>query len=299
MYIIIHPDVDVWNFVLQGLAHRSDVLSFPLNRQCNKFQQAVRKFIHAPHLPISWLIGSSLRSQLKQLDESDTLVVCDYTTTNLLDAIKRLTPQLRYRNLWLWNKVDADGYSVPYLQLIKDSGYNIATFSSQDASRFNLVYHPQFFCIHWASSNFHYSNSLIWDFFFVGQQKNRGEEIFQIEQALHAYKCLFKVVRNTSDFVSYRDYCRLAIQSRCIIEIVPHDNPFCTLRPFEAIALGRKLLTNNTGIRKESFYHPQNIFIFGEDDISILPIFLYSPVHDLSHEIVNNHDINSWIDSFE
>lgn len=299
MYIIIHPDVDIWNFVLQGLVHRTDVLSFPLNRYCNRLQQAIRKYFHASHLPVSWIIGLSLRSQLKQLGETDVLLVCDYSTLNLLDAIKRLTPQLQCRNLWLWNNVEAEGYSYQYLRLIENKGYKVSTFSFQDASRFKLTFRPQFFCIHWTKSKILSSPSPEWDFLFVGQEKDRGEEINQIQKALCAYKCLFKVVKKTSEFIAYSDYCHLVTRSRCIIEIVPRDNPFCTLRPFESIALGRKLLTNNAELRNELFYHPQNIFIFGEDDLSTLPDFLCSPLFVLPQEIVDNHDINSWINSFE
>lgn len=97
----------------------------------------------------------------------------------------------------------------------------------------------------------------------------------------------------------YTEYMKLALHSRCIVEIVYPGDSSCTLRPLEAMALHRKLLTNNPAVRKYSFYHPQNIFILGQDDFSQLPEFLQTPYESLPDEVTDSYDVNSWVEAFK
>ena len=42
-----------------------------------------------------------------------------------------------------------------------------------------------------------------------------------------------------------------------------------------------------------------SIFIIGENDLSKLPEFLYSPIEPLPSEVVDSYDVNNWIESFQ
>ena len=91
----------------------------------------------------------------------------------------------------------------------------------------------------------------------------------------------------------------MALQARCIVEIVHTGDPSCTLRPLEAMTIHRKLLTNNLAVRNYTFYRSQNIFILGQDNLSLLSDFLHSPFELLPSDIVDSYDVNSWVEVFQ
>lgn len=299
MKIVIYPDVDIWRFVLTGLSDREDVRLFPLNEYCNLFQKLVRKqncLVSAP----SWMvIGEELRRNLSQLHSGDSVILCEYTDIPLVSALAQVIPVGVSRHLWYWNHQSPSPSLSQRIKRVQCLGFQITTYDEQNANDFGLHWHPQFFPIAKVQQDYSALHDISFDFFFAGYKKNREPEITALCQSLSSYHCKFITVRTTQEYVPFATYLQLAAQSRCIVEIVKPGDPACTLRPLEAIALHRKLLTNNPHIRQYSFYHPDNIFIFGEDDLSELPHFLDTPFHILPDEVLTTYDINTWIDSFK
>lgn len=296
MKLVIYPDVDIWKYVLSGIAGRSDTKLYPLNRHCNLLQRLLRKTNIT--LPASALLGQTLRRAIASLKSGDTLLLCDYSSVSLASAISQILPSGISSYLWLWNHKSHTEESQTQLQAIAKSGFHISTYHKRDADFFQLNWHPQFFCIHHSEKGIPVDEQPIIDFLFVGYQKNRGSEISSIYQSLSSFRCRFITVHSEKDYVPYTHYMQMAAQCRCIVEIVHTGTYACTLRPLEAIALRRKLLTNDPNIRHASYYHPQNIFIWGVDSMESLPEFLQSPFFPLPADIVNQHDVNHWIDSF-
>lgn len=299
MKLIIYPDVDIWDFVLSGLKSRTDVILFPLNRQSNIFQKVARKYGSTIPLPIDFVLGTQLQNTIKHLLPGDAVIIAEYTDPALVSAVSRIVPKGVSRYLWLWNHKGNKKSFVKNLQAIHKHHFQVTTYDELDAEKFGFRWHTQFFNIkpfqQVASLQ---NNSFLYDFFFVGYAKNRVEEIERIHSMLSSYVCLFVMIRSTSEYIPYTRYMEMAMQSRCIVEIVHTGDPSCTLRPLEAMSIRRKLLTNNLAVRNYSFYRPQNIFILGQDDINCLPVFLHSPFEPLPKEIVDSYDVNAWVDSF-
>lgn len=64
---------------------------------------------------------------------------------------------------------------------------------------------------------------------------------------------------------TYMDYdyvLKKSLQAECILEIVQNNQKALTLRPYEAIAYNRKLLTNNKTILESPYYNSQNMQYF-------------------------------------
>ena len=299
MKLIIYPDVDIWEFVLSGLKSRSDILLFSLNQHSNIFQKAVRKYGSSLPLPFYFVIGSHLLKAIKQLIPGDTIIIAEYTDPALISAIYRIVPQGVSLYVWLWNHKGNSKHFANDLQAIHKHHFQVITYDELDAERYGLKWHTQFFNIKpYQQTAFLNNNTILNDFFFIGYAKNRVEEIERIQTLLSSYACKFVTVHTTTNYIPYSRYIEMALQSRCIVEIVHTGDPSCTLRPLEAIAIRRKLLTNNPAVRKYSFYRPQNIFIIGQDDFSYLSDFLYSPFEPLPSDIVDSYDVNSWVDIF-
>ena len=201
------------------------------------------------------------------------------------------------RYIWLWNHKGDNRIFTNNLINIKKNRFQVITYDELDANSYGFKWHSQFFNIKPFEKN-KKDIPVTHDFFFLGYAKNRVEEIDFIHSLLSAYSCNFITIQKSSDYFPYSKYMEMALQSRCIVEIVHTGDPSCTLRPLEALAIRRKLLTNNSSVRNYSFYRSQNIFIVGEDDLNKLADFLHSPFEPLPKEIIDSYDVNAWIDSF-
>jgi hypothetical protein len=299
MKLIIYPDVDIWEFVLSGLKLRSDIMLFPLNRHSNIIQKVSRRYGSTIPLPIHFVLSSYLQNTIKGLKADDAVIIAEYTDSALLSAIAKIVPEGVSRYIWLWNHKGNDKIFGNNLPVIQKHRFQVITYDELDAEKFGFRWHTQFFNIRpYQQVTSLKDSSILYDFFFVGYAKNRVEEIESIRSLLSSYTCKFVSVHSTSEYIPYSVYMEMALQSRCLVEIVHTGDPSCTLRPLEAIAIHRKLLTNNPAVRHYSFFRHQNIFILGEDDISRLPVFLHSPFEPLPSDVVDSYDVNSWVDIF-
>lgn len=60
----------------------------------------------------------------------------------------------------------------------------------------------------------------------------------------------------------YREVLQRTLDAGCLLEITMKGQTAPTLRAYEAAAYGRKLLTNNPGIREWPLYDPENMRVF-------------------------------------
>lgn len=72
----------------------------------------------------------------------------------------------------------------------------------------------------------------------------------------------FVHVRKKEEFLTYEKSLEKALGANCILEIVQPGQQALTIRPFEAICYGRKLLTNNPTIKEFSYYDPRYMRYF-------------------------------------
>ncbi|MGN0086877.1 MAG: hypothetical protein ACI353_05065 [Alloprevotella sp.] len=140
------------------------------------------------------------------------------------------------------------------------------------------------------------SQPLAW---FVGQDKGRSALLAHCRRLLESQgvACDFVVVRKGERGLSYRECMERAARSTLIVDITLGQNGL-SLRPMEALYLGKKLLTNNADIRQCDFYHPDNIFILGVDSEVRLSSFLQSSMATTSAAIRQRYDINTWVEGF-
>ena len=69
-----------------------------------------------------------------------------------------------------------------------------------------------------------------------------------------------------------------------------------TMRTFDAMSVGRKLITTNPDVRYYDFYDPNNISIIDREDISIPDDFYISPYLSLKERIIDKYSLNTWIE---
>lgn len=292
MVYIIYPDVDLWNFVLSG--ELPFVTKRPLKQYTSKGQQLIRKLdCRVLALP-GLLLGPVIRRELNALSSEDVLIVADYVDISLLIAIDHVVSERVKKYLWLWNPVKGDlEKRLLRVKNIVHDRFTICTFDPNDAKRFGLELHTQFFRMDIEIQ----SLPVLYDFYFLGFDKGRQGVLDEIKHRLQGYKCEFIVVHKLDDYIDYRDNLSNATRSRCLVEVVQDGQSGLTLRPLEAMALGKKLLTNNTAIKYSPLYNPQNVFIVGDRAWEELPGFLSMPT-DFPLDVKAAYDVSAWLCSF-
>lgn len=115
---------------------------------------------------------------------------------------------------------------------------------------------------------------------------------------LHCYEKpnkKYSFVSFTTTPLSYLDTLKKVESSKFIVDIKLNVHNGLSFRFFEALKYHKKIITNNTSVKNYDFYHPNNIFVFGEDDTNLLSSFLNSNYTLLPKEIENKYLFINWI----
>ena len=191
----------------------------------------------------------------------DAMIVC--YAQDLLEKIEDL----------YWKRaVDVD-YVKRYADLF-------VSYDKDDAARYGILYYPTVYspiCMDGVKGNYRY------DLFFLGRDKGRLGKLVDICMAAkdRGLKCRFVMLgvplkdRIECEGMEYEDCAvpymenlRCCAESRCVVELLQTLASSPTYRTWEAISLNRKLLTNQTVIKKEEVYDERYVSVFHDvDDI--------------------------------
>lgn len=96
--------------------------------------------------------------------------------------------------------------------------------------------------------------------------------------------------------VPFRKSYEFYNQSKMILDLAHENQKGLSFRPFEAIGLKKKLITNNPEILKYDFYNHNNIFLVqNSKDINIPADFFTSDYEELDPEISEKYYIKNWV----
>lgn len=298
MIYVIYPDVDVWNYVLTGIEGRADVCVRPLNRFCKNWQMVIRKLSTDKTIPACLLLNNTIREEIKGLKKGDSLLMCDYDSYNLFYAINGIINQDVHKYFWIWNpiKAERDDYYYSFFERIKKIGFKASTFDPANAQKFKISAFNQFFRMGNGNCD---DNEILYDFYFIGFPKNREGIIHELEEKLSVdYSTKFKIVHSIKEYIPYTENVASVRHARCLIDLVQPGQSGLTLRPLEALAFHKKLISNNPTLIKYDFYHPQNIFILGVDNWEDIHAFMSSPLYPISSDVALKYDVLAWLNNY-
>lgn len=220
------------------------------------------------------------------------------------------------KSVWIWNPLDNSRKThrrrMKFAARLRKAGYGVYTFDQSDAAECGFTHAPQVFRNVDRFIDRGISPDI--DLFFVGQDKKRLTQLLAIkaaaaEQGLTDYFHILPDKHGTYSVeerghlseqgIEYCDTMKYINRSRCLVEILQKGQSGMSVRALEALFFDRKLVTNNRAMAQADFYHPDNIFITGVDDISRLAEFIARPYRPVSPEIKREYDIRYWIRRFE
>jgi len=84
-------------------------------------------------------------------------------------------------------------------------------------------------------------------------------------------------------------------ETKIVLDIHKDIQNGLSFRVFEAMGLGKKLITTNTDIINYDFYNPNNIFVWKKDTDTIPEYFLNTPYQELPENIYRKYSQENWI----
>jgi len=80
-----------------------------------------------------------------------------------------------------------------------------------------------------------------------------------------------------------------------LIDLVRHNQTGLSFRFFEAMALHKKVITNNQTIKQYDFYNENNILVIDNENIIIPDTFLNSKYQPLPEDLYKKYTVENWI----
>jgi hypothetical protein len=86
------------------------------------------------------------------------------------------------------------------------------------------------------------------------------------------------------------------LTTNIILDLVQGNQTGLSFRVFEALALQKKMITDNSSIKKYSFYNPNNILVIDTNNLNLDISFFNVPYEPIPNEIYHEFTIGSWVD---
>lgn len=194
------------------------------------------------------------------------------------------------------------------------------TFEPADAKAYSLLFRPLFYLNDYQQNQDHVAP--IYDVVFIGtahsDRYSIGEEVNKIcsKMGLKTYlyyyspsKIVYYFLRLFDENLKKFDVKKLSFKKlrhpeiseiyQNSFSVLDINKPFqfgLSMRTFEALASGKKILTTNQEIKHYPIYNPQNIWVIDRNNIELHPDFFKSNFAPLASKDLYKMSLDSWIE---
>ena len=85
-------------------------------------------------------------------------------------------------------------------------------------------------------------------------------------------------------------------RTKVILDLMRENQYGLSFRVFEAMALEKKIITDNEKIKNYDFYNPNNILVLNKDFSNITKEFFETPYQSLPEEIYKKYTLEKWVE---
>lgn len=292
------------DYVSKNIKEKGGVLVSPYKvfTGKNKLFRFLRRLHLKSKLPFKsiWYNSKEIIKLSKQL--KNIIVFESVIDSNFYKYIKKLIKFEKY-HVWYWN--NAESTLNPKTKSL--AGWIKSSFSDVDCSLYGMEHNPAFLFPD-SEKMGHVTHE--YDICFIGKNKGRYRNIQLINEILleRGFKTNFIITedrkhlikrKNLSRAISYKKSIDIFIKSKVILDFILPANSGQSMRATEALFYSKKLLTNNPLILKYDFYHKDNIFILGYDDLSRLDEFIMTPFNHSVDKYKENYTFEAWLKRFK
>ncbi|MEP6710968.1 MAG: hypothetical protein ABJA37_01055 [Ferruginibacter sp.] len=185
--------------------------------------------------------------------------------------------------------------------IIKDIFDKVYSFDADDCKKYGFTFLSNFYfydhiiaeptCQVYNLSAFDYRYKLI-ENIAESLQRSNISFCFKVHTIRHFES---KYISRISTVLNYTEMLKEIAGAEVLLDVNKDNQNGLTFRPFEAMGLGKKLITTNKNIRSYDFYDEQNILIIDPLNPEIPPGFFDKPYKELPMEIKEKYHIKNWI----
>lgn len=84
-------------------------------------------------------------------------------------------------------------------------------------------------------------------------------------------------------------------KGKVLLDLMRDNQTGLSFRIFEAMALKKKIITNNPTIKDYDFYQPENILVLNKDLSNLEKSFFETPYQELKPEIYQKYTLENWV----
>jgi hypothetical protein len=195
------------------------------------------------------------------------------------------------------------------------------TFDREDSKKYNLSFRPLFFASEYASVNEQTNNSFDYELSFIGTAHS---DRYSISQQLSHWckqvgfnmfnfyyspsKILFNLKKLTDknfvrfdrdkisfDSLGHKEIIEIYKKSKAILDINHPGQNGLTMRTFETLGAGRKLVTTNEDIKLYPFFNANNIFVIDRQDPKLDVNFFRNEFQKIDSDVYFSMSLKGWI----
>ena len=157
-------------------------------------------------------------------------------------------------------------------------------------------------------------SELLYDVFFVGEDKGRYDKLIKLRDYLNTLnlKTSFTIVRDHKLFVENRGFkkrqynqpipekeaTKCIMQSKILVDLYQRGQTGLSQRAVEALLNKKKLITDNENIKNYDFYRENNIFVLNESNLCEIEEFLEKPYMEVDADILEQYSFDAWFERF-
>lgn len=230
---------------------------------------------------------------------STIIVYVQKNNSDLIEYICAKKAPNQHVIAWYWNPV----CQCLHPDKLRGLGCELWSFDPADCQKYGLNFNTTYYFndLYLPPRSMEHVNV-----FFCGLDKGRKKVLDNIRMKLEQSEltCYFHVIDEKAPAsqqlprLSYQEYLEHLASSDAILDVLQEGQEGMTLRVMEALFHRKKLITTQKAIMKAEFYHPDNVFVIGEDDWTGIKDFLKRPLYPVPKEIVEKYDFSMWIRRF-
>lgn len=299
-------DVDKVDYSLQEWEKNGVNVDFALKKHSIIFR-AIRRFWVKFHLPFQSIWYGKWK---RHLSEYNTIILHG---SWLVEGIphwirkkgKKSKDELKII-WWYWNRV----MNVDSPNKISEKDCEKWSFDQVNCREYNMKFNTQYY---FESFKIPEHNTIKNDIYHLGSDGGRLPKLMELYQQFEQMnlKVDYNILTMKHSIyhekypncfiekkLEYKENLRHIGECKAILEIIREDQSGQTLRALEALFHQKKLITNDLNIESMNYYHPDNVFILGKNEIEQLPEFLERPYHPIPKDIIDLYESKSWLKRF-
>lgn len=282
---------------------------YPL-KSLSLFSIVVNLFPNCGKLLTGWFNKKILDNCVNKKITTLFIIRGEYISAEYLKTIKKQCPNINII-LYQWDSIH-NNPNASSLIPIADKAFS---FDYSDVKQSNkLIYLSLFNC--WEEIGFMFNSTCQRDIdiLFIGGYRNSRQPLFDkmtevcerngLHFFCHSYMRFIAYLKNRKKLnlklkdiaftsIDYHKYYNLLLRTKIVFDIHSPSQSGLTMRTFEALSLGCKLITTNENIKKESFYNSDNIVICSFKDIPSEYTILKLCNQDITFD--NVMSLNEWL----